>query len=117
MLKVHLKTGATLCFDLEQESDLQRWLEQASDTAVQDSISGLTVQENGVMYSVSRPEGFESLFMLAENIPAIGRAKGGTKVLIRASDLEIGFTGHRSQRAGRIDIARTGWSRFNGKNR
>lgn len=106
MLKVHLNNGETLQYDLSAENDARRWLQHASDPAFQARITGLTVEHNGVSFSLPRPQGFSKLSLFAESLPANGRDKGGERVLVTADDLDLTIKAHRGQAAARVNLRR-----------
>jgi hypothetical protein len=109
MLKVHLQTGETLSFDLTEPVEAKRWLDYSSVASFQEQITGITVLNNGVSYSVPKPRGFGELFILANDIPEEGKVKGGTKVSVHSDNITTDLTVYRSHRAARIAIRRAGW--------
>lgn len=113
MLKVHLNTGETLRFDLNDEEDARQWMERASSQAFQTQITGLTIAQNGVQYSLPRPEGFETVFLNAEAIKPNGRIKGGERIVCHSGDVGVVLMAHTGQRAVRINVTRQGKQRYN----
>lgn len=111
MLKVHLSTGETLRFDLGDPTDAERWITLSSKLDFQASISGLTIDHNGMSFSIPRPRSLDLCF-LAEKFPSRGRSKGAEKVSVNNADVRVDLTVHSGQRAGRVDIIRAGWQRF-----
>ena len=115
LLRVHTNDGITTRFDLEDKEQAAEWLEKIKDSNFQDTITGLTVSHRGVLYSFSKPQGFRNLSYQAEDVEVDleRKIKGGERVLCYADDVRISLMVHRSQRAVRVTLAKTGKRRFN----
>ena len=115
MLRVHTTDGITTRFDLEDKEQAAVWFEKLKDPAFQETITGLTVSSRGVLYSFSKPQGFRNIFFQAENVEVDleRKIKGGERILCYADDVRLSLMVHRSQRAVRVTLAKTGKRRFN----
>lgn len=113
MLKVHVRDGRTLAVDLDDEDQAHEWLSKFNDPVFQASITGLTVIQRGVQYSLPRPEGFRQVTLSAEPVNA---GKGGERVLLFADDVRIAMVCHHGQRAARVSLTRPGKRKFNPDN-
>lgn len=109
MLKVHVRDGRTLEVDLDNGSQVHEWLAKFNDPAFQSSITGLTVIQRGVQYSLPRPEGFRQATLSAEPVIA---GKGGERVLLFADDIRIAMVVHKGQRAARVSVTKPGKRRY-----
>jgi hypothetical protein len=107
VLKVHTSDGLTHEVDLADESQFRNWLNRFHDPVFQERITGLTVVDRGVQYSLPRPTtGFNSTVLLAEPI-ALGR--GGERLVLTADDMKVQLTVHNGQRAARVAVSRRQW--------
>lgn len=113
MLKVNLDSGETLRFDLDDEEGAREWIRHAQDSKFQARITGLTLAQNGVSYSLPKPEGFDGVFLFAEAIPPEGRVKGAERIICHAGNVGIVLTAHVGQRAGRVNVIKQGKQRYN----
>ena len=115
MLRVHLTDGRTLCFDIEDPRQAAEWLERAQDLGFQDTIRGLTVQHNGVQYSMPRPAGFARVWLFAEAMPPDPelKFKGGERIIGQADNVRAILMVHEAQRAARISLSKPGWQCYN----
>lgn len=110
MLRVHLASGETLRFDLSDEDQAREWRDRAGDRAFQLDVRGLTVQHNGVQYSLTRPEGFGRVFLYAERLAPdeAQKFKGGERLVLQAGDVRLTMMVHEAQRAARVSLTKTG---------
>lgn len=115
MLKVHTTDGMTTRVDLENEDETRQWIEKLRDPAYQGSISGLTIYQKGVQYSLPRPQGFSQVFLCAECVEPDPdkKLKGGERIVCVAGDVRIILMVHRAQKAVRVAVVKTGKQRFN----
>lgn len=115
MLQVHLSDGRTLRFDLQDEQQAAAWLEQSRSGAFQASVRGLTIQHNGVQYSLPRPTGFKRLWLFAESLDpdTDQRFKGGERIVIQADDMRVVLMAHDAQRAARVSLSKPGTQCYN----
>lgn len=115
MLKVHTLDGLTLSFDLFEEAQLEDLRLRLLNVEFRSGITGMTVQEKGVLYSLSRPEGFRVISLQAEPVSPVESKgiKGAEKIICFADDVRIEMIVHKRQRAVRINLSKIGKQRFN----
>lgn len=113
MLRVHLVDGETLRFDLADEAQAERWLRELSRASLQDEVTALTLDANGVQVSLPRPRRIAPTFLAAQRLPANGRAKEREQLVCYAGDVSLVVTAHASQRAVRVELTRSGRVRYN----
>lgn len=115
MLRVHLADGTTLRFELSDESQAAEWIGLAGDWGFQSKIRALTIQHNGVQYSLPSPPGFERVFMYAEQLEPNGqqRFKGGERIVCQADNVRAILMVHDAQRASRLSLSKTGIQCYN----
>ncbi len=114
MLKVHLKDGRTLRFDLSDEQQARDWIANAGDLDFQSRITGVAIHHRGVQYSVPRPDG-NDVFMFAERVEPDRerRIKGGERLICQTGDMRLTMMVHEAQKAARVNLVRTGTQRYN----
>jgi hypothetical protein len=110
VLKVHVRDGRTLEVDLNDGSQVHEWLARFNDPAFQATITGLTVIQRGVQYSLPKPEGFRQATLTAEPVTA---GKGGERVLLYADEVCVGMVVHNGQRAARVSVTKPGKRKYN----
>lgn len=110
MLKVHLRTGETVEVDLDNEDQAKAWVRRFSDPSFQSQITGLTIVNRGVQYSLPRPVGFRDSALSAEPVTV---GKGGQRVFCFVEDTRVELTVHNGQRAARIQLTKPGKRTFN----
>ena len=100
--------------DLSDEANAKEWLRKLKDPEFQATISGFTVTENGVQYSLPKPYGFDRVSYLPELIEPdpTKKIKGGERVTCFAGDVRATIMVHRESRAARISLRRLGKQRF-----
>ena len=115
MLIVHLNDGKTIKVNGEDPSELAEWLDMASCASFQEKITGITVNNQGVSYSVPKPKDFRQVFMMAEGIAPNPdkRLKGAERIICNADSTSVVLTVYNSQRAARVDITKPGRQLFN----
>ena len=113
-MRVHTKDGLTSRFDLEDEEQASEWLKRIKDPKFQAEITGLTVSSRGVLYSLTRPQGFRDLSFFAESVQKdmSKKIKGGERVFCFADGVRISMMVHQEQKAVRITLTKTGRQRF-----
>lgn len=114
-LVIRTSDGRTLKFDLKDHLRAKEWFKLREQPKFQDAISGITLQDKGLQYSLRRPEKFDEVFFDAYVVgPNRGeRFKGGTKVICIAGDVTISLLVHEEEKAGRFSIVRTGKQKYN----
>jgi len=115
MLRVHTADGLTTSFDLGDERQAAEWIERLKDPRFQASIRGLTLSDQGALYSMSGPSGFRRVSFLGERVEAEPerRIKGGERLTCFADDVRICLMVHREQKAIRVSLSKIGNQRFN----
>lgn len=115
MLFVHLSNGQTIQFDLRNERDALEWLTRVRERSFQSEMRGLTLHHKGVSYSLSRPVGFNNVFMFAEYLPPNGgqKFKGGEKLICQCDKIRANVMIHEEQRAVRINVTNPGLQCYN----
>lgn len=114
-MKVHLSSGKTLSFDLSDPNKANEWLDLVRKPEFQASIRGMTVQHNGGVYSLSRPDSFRHLWLFAEHLePDLStKFKGGNRLVCQADDVRITMMVHEASRAVRVSLSKTGRQCYN----
>lgn len=107
MLKVHTSNGLTAEVNLEDERQFRKWMDRFHDPGFQATITGLTIVQKGVQYSLPRPDGFDATVLTAE---PVGAGKGGERIVCAMDDVRVKLMVHNGQRAARVAIARK-WHR------
>lgn len=107
MLKVHTSDGLTAEVNLEDERQFREWMDRFHDPGFQATITGLTVVQRGVQYSLPRPDGFQDVVLTAE---PVGVGKGGERIICTMADMKVKLMVHNGQRAARVAIGRR-WRR------
>ena len=115
MLKVHLNTGKTLKFILTDPNQLRDWFTLVKSFSFQQTITGLTIINQGVSYSLPRPKDFNDISFFAESLFNNNRKsiKGGERLICHAGNIEIILTAYNSQKSVRVDIAKPGKQTYN----
>lgn len=109
MLKVHLQDGKTLEVDTEDAEQAEGWMKRFNDPSFQSRITGITVVNRGVQYSLPRPHGFRQSMLSAESFET---GKGGQRVFCFADDIRICVSVHNGQRAARIQLTKPGRRKY-----
>lgn len=101
MLKVHLSDGETLEVDLHDEDQFKEWMRRFGSPVYQERITGLTIVQKGVQYSLPKPSGFREVSLTAEPVHT---GKGGERVVCVTDNMKIHVMVHSGQRAARVAI-------------
>lgn len=130
MLKIHTRDGRTLRIDLSDPDQAREWLGRLERDSFQAEISGVSVVEHhlvrfrcdacgnkgaeqvGVQYSVSRPQGINSVRYAVELVDVSGEGRGGERVTVYAGDIRLSLMAHQSQPSARISLSKIGKLRF-----
>lgn len=115
MLKVHMKSGTTLSFDLEDVVEYKHWKSFAGEKENQMLITGLSIINRGISYSLPTPNKFVNLFFMAEYIKPDTKLKikGGEKIFCLADNIRISMMVHAGQKAARVFVENIGRMRYN----
>ena len=114
-MKVHLRSGETLQFDLKDEQQARAWLDRARTHAFQKEITALTILQSGVQYSLPCPKNLDPVFLYAEVVAADAerKVKGGERIIAQAGEVSVAVMVHAAQRAVRVDVTRIGKRTYN----
>jgi hypothetical protein len=100
---------------LDNDGQADEWLGMVRDRTFQDQIRALTIQHNGVQYSLPTPPGFGRVFLFAEQLKPNGaqRFKGGERIVCQADDVRVTLMVHEAQRAARMSLSKIGTQCYN----
>jgi len=117
VFKVHFNDGTTRRIDLTDEEAARVWMRESSDPAFQARITGLTIERDGVTYSLPRPRDLrpDEVRLFVEDVPRDERVKGGERIVCTAGELRISLMVHAERRAARVDVSRDGRLRYSPK--
>ena len=109
MLRVNLRDGRTLSYDLNDPALAGEWLSLSLNPEFQDNITAVSLSRGGVIYSFPKPSSLLGLFS-AHIVQAdySRKIKGGELIRYKGSSLEATLMIHSGQRAARIDICAIG---------
>lgn len=115
MLQVHLSDGRTLRFDLSDSSQAAEWTRIARDAHYQSAIRGITLQNNGVQYSATRPSGFNRIWFFAEYLEPVPerKFKGGERIVEQVDSIRLTIMSHAEQKAVRVNLTNPGRQCYN----
>ncbi len=114
MLKLNLRSGKTLSFDLCEPAGLAEWQRRQSEAAFQREITGAGIQTGGVLHVIPLPRRFARARYWAEPVRSGGQVIGerlgchADAVEVRLSVL---FPGERPG-AVRVELERIGTPRW-----
>lgn len=106
MLKVNLRDGRTLCFDLYTDEGLAQWRESQAAPGFQRQITGVAIQQDRWTHTLPLPSKFRSVEFDAERI--ITTRILGAVVNCTADDVIISLTVYNSG-VSRVDVRRREW--------
>lgn len=114
MLKIHTRDGRTTKVDLTDADQAREWMRRWSDPRFQAQITGMTIADQGVQYSISRPDDFGAVSFRAEHIDVDldRRIKGGERITCMADDARVTVMVHSGQRAVKVSLLKFGKQRF-----
>jgi hypothetical protein len=120
VLKVHLADGRTLSFELGDEAQRGAWERSAQSSTFQSTIRGVALLHNRTLHTLPLPKQFKSLRFSAELITSKGEGGErvtGERVVCQADAVRVSITAYYTQtpKMVRVDVARTGRMRFDGK--
>lgn len=115
MIKIHLKDGKTLSFISSDPAQISKCMDLLSTAHFQENISGFTITNQGVSYSIPKPRDFGSSFMTIEAVQTEKEKliKGYERVICHTGDIGISVTTYNSQKAARVDVTRPGRQTYN----
>ena len=79
MIKLNLRGGETLEFNLENEDDFNTWMEWVSDDEFQKTITGIGILHNKKFHTLPAPKGFRRTWFSAE---LVWKEKKGERKLL-----------------------------------
>ena len=101
MLKVHLSDGETVEVDLHDDAQFKLWMMRFGSPTFQERITGLTIVQKGVQYSLPKPTDFRDVALTAEPVQV---GKGGEKIVCVTDNVKIHLMVHSGQRAARVAV-------------
>lgn len=101
MLKVHLNDGTTAEVDLQDRDQFKEWMRRFGSPIFQERITGLTIVQKGVQYSLPKPDGFNDVALTAE---PVNIGKGGERIVCVTDNVKIQLMVHSGQRAARVAV-------------
>lgn len=121
MIKVNLKDGKTLSYDLQDEKAVKEWEELSSHQDFQQRITGIGIIYNAQWYTLPLPKKFRQVFFqfeLVENNKKDApedRKYVGERVKCYADDTLISLLVYYGSRPkmSRVDVIKLGKRRFN----
>jgi len=123
MIKVNLRDGQTLAFDLNREEDQKQWLEWSSVTDFQNRISGIGILHNGKFHTLPFPKKFNLVRFYAElvyNEKNGVKRKVGEKLICHADYIKLEIMVYTYDNppppiSARIDLRKVGKQMFPGQ--
>jgi hypothetical protein len=135
VLRIHTADGRTHAVDLSDPDQARAWLTRAKGAAFQATVRGVTLVEKhpargacpecqqrcsfplGVQLSISRPQEFRSVQLVAERVEASGSIKGGERATLYCDDVRLQVMAHAEQPAVRITLSKIGRRSFDPSDR
>lgn len=135
MLRIHTADGRTHAVDLSDARQAREWLTRARHADFQATIRGVTLVEKhpargacpecaqrcsfplGVQLSISRPQEFRNVQLVAERVDASGPVKGGERATLYCDDVRLQVMAHAEQPAVRITLSKIGRRSFDPSDR
>lgn len=112
MLRVNLRDGRTLSYDLLDAASSARWQAHQSDPAFQPTVTGLAVLWEGELHTLPLPRLYKTVRWTAELIEVDGAAIG-VQAAVQADDTRALVTVYFSGPvATRTDLQKVGKPRF-----
>jgi hypothetical protein len=114
MLHVHTSDGLTIAIDFADVDQTREWIEKMKNPAFVERITGISISDRGVMYSFTKPLGFQRIGFEIEKVEADQerKIKGGERLVCYADDVRITLMVHAAQRAVRVSMVKIGKRRF-----
>ena len=120
MIKVHLRDGKTLSFDLTVDDERKRWEEMSSHREFTEMVTGMGVLHDKHWHTLPSPKMFHRYEYGAELVRTVKNGvetNVGERVTLQADDVRVTlmvYFGHRPKMA-RVDMKRIGKQRFSPK--
>ena len=114
MVKVNLKDGRTLAFDLGATGDERRWKAAASVADFQRTITGMALLHGGELHALPLPKSFHSVSWSADALRDRENAIVGERISVQADDTLATITLYfrETPKLTRFDLRRIGRPRF-----
>jgi len=117
-LKVHVNSGRTLSFDLQDKGERAEWLRLAGNPTFQETITGLAVLNDRTLHTLPVPKGFIRIEFTADRV--VDRKTGktiGERLDCQADGVKVSEMVYYSKtpRVTRVDLLRVGRQVFRSK--
>ena len=114
---MNLKSGRTVTFDLEKETDAAEWKRSVADVSFQSSIRAIGIVTGGFYFTLPLPKKFRLMHFDAELVQStkLDRKYVGERVKCFCDDLLISILVYYGTmpKMSRVDILKIGRRRFN----
>lgn len=112
-LKVNLRDGRTLTFDLTSAQDLARWQASQSSPSFQRAITGLALHQ-GCLHTLSTPKRYRRIAYSAELLRDAAGLPVAERISCHADDTLASITLYfrQSPKLVRYDLSRVGTPRY-----
>jgi len=101
VLKVNLRDGRTLTFDLLDPAEMQAWCAHQADPKFQSEITGAGIQHDGTLLALPVPQGFHRKVYEAEVLyrgNGDGRKVAAERLTCYADSIRLSVTAHHGNR-------------------
>jgi len=121
MIKVNLRNGETLSYDLKDVKESAEWRRVSSQLSFQKKISGVGIIFNSQWYTLPIPKKFRQITFHAElvkntkkDVPK-DREFVGEKIIVYADEIMISILVYYGKRPkmSRVDVVKIGKCRYN----
>lgn len=118
MIKVNLKNGSTLSYDLTEPDQKAKWLSDSENVDYQEQITAIGIIFNSQWFALPIPKRFRQINFeanLVESKKKTGPKFTGERIKCYADDVLISvqvYWGHKPKMS-RVDVVRIGRRRFN----
>jgi len=117
MIKVNIKSGETLSFDLNSEIGLNEWIKCHNDIKFQNSITGIGIIYSSQWYTLPLPKKFMTSIFYAEIVKnrKNNNESVGERVICHSDEIRVSLLVYYGKRPRmcRIDVKKIGKCRFN----
>ena len=120
MIKVNLKNGQTLSFDLENIDEYSSLSDRLDDDVFVHSITGISVLHNKYWHAITVPQNFKTIKYFVERVKCVknGIEKYvGERIVCHADDIRLTTLVYYNEkpRITRIDMKKVGNPRYTPK--
>jgi hypothetical protein len=118
LIKVHLKNGRTLSYDLQDSEQASKWVSDSREINFQSQITGIGIVFNSQWFALPLPKKFRQFHFeasLIESKKNTGPRFKGEKVQCFADDVLASIVVYWGQKPkmSKFDVVRIGRRRFN----